>query len=502
MRSRALSYYDEEKGALDVSGEAPRERRVAANGDSRDSDSSGSSRRYRRLRPGPGLSREIVETHQRSRLQLAMIELVATDGYEALTVRALTKRARISSGTFYSHYRSTDDCLLATFDLICQRASQRLVEAGQNEPEPCRRLLAAVERLFQDLAAAPQAATFMLRAAPTVGPAFTSGLRNSAMRLGVALEFCMRSDDSPPLNPLLLEGIVAGLARIGRVLVPTAGEDEIREVAAESAEWITSLSVPLAQDAELSVAAVPAERGNGLPAPGLLRDGDWEGALGDERAMILAAVFRTARSGYHQLSVPRVCREAGVSRRDFNRHFDGLEDCFISALEERVTGALAASMRRQSASGTWSCTVCEALRKLCSAIEEDRDGARVLFVEMTAAGTRGVDSRDRLISQIAGTLRNIAPDGRGPSELAAEASTAAAWAIVRRRVQDPSSATTAALPVLALLMLAPAIGGPEALRATGIEIENAGAKYETNGGDKRQPVGNKKRTVEIEKPIL
>ncbi len=470
-----------------MSGEAPRERRVAAQGDSRDSDLSGPSRRYRRLRPGPGLSREIVEAHQRTRLQLAMVELVATDGFEALTVRGLAKRARISSGTFYSHYRSTDDCLLATFDLICQRASQRLVEAGQNEPEPRRRLDSAVGRLFQDMADAPQVAKFMLRAAPAVGPAFTSGLRNSAMRLGVALEFCIRSDDSPPLNSLLLEGIVAGLARIGRVWVPSAGEDEIRALAAEAAEWIMSLSVLLPQDVELPLAAAPTERENGLPAPGRLRNGDWEGALGDERAMILSAAFRTAKSGYHQLSVSRICREAGVSRRDFSRHFKDLEDCFSLALEERAAGAMAASVREGSASAPWSATVYGALRTLCSAIEDDGDSARVLFVEITAAGTQGIDSRDRLISEAARTLRSIAQKGEGPSEIAAEASSAAAWAILRRRVQDQSPATTATLPILALLMLAPAIGGPAALRASGIEIDDSTK-------DKRQAVAIRDKT--------
>jgi AcrR family transcriptional regulator len=410
-----------------------------------------------------------------------MIELVATDGYEALTIRGLAKRARISSGTFYSHYRSTDDCLLSTFDLICQCVSRRMVEVGQNEPEPRRRLDLAVNRLFQDMAAAPQAATFMLRAAPAVGPAFASGLRNSAMRLGVALEFCMRSDNSPPLHPLLLEGIVAGLARIGCVLVPTSEEDEIRELAAEAVEWVISLSALSARDVGF-LAGVSPEGRDALPVPGPLGDSGWEGALGDERAMILAAAFRTARSGYHQLSVPRVCREAGVSRREFNRHFRSLEDCFTSALEERAAGAIAASVRKRAAATTWSCTVYKALRVLCSAIEADRDGARVLFVEITAAGTEGIDCRDRLISQAARTLRTTAPEGRGPSELAAEASSAAAWVILRRVVQDQNSVTTAALTVLALLMLAPVIGGPAALRESGIETVDPKR-------DKKQAVG-------------
>jgi len=404
-----------------------------------------------------------------------MIELVATDGYEALTVRGLAKRARISSGTFYSHYRSADDCLLSTFDLVCQRASQRLAEAGQNEMEPRRRLRLAVDRLFRDIAAAPRVAAFMLRATPAAGPAFTGGIRNSAMRLGEALELCIRGDNSPPLHPLLLEGIVAGLARIGRVLVAAAGEDEVRALAAEAVEWIISVCVPSAQNADFLIAAAPPKPGKGISVAmtGRLRYDDWEGDLGDERAMILTAAFRIARSGYHQLSVPRICREAGVSRRTFSRYFEGVEDCFVSALEERATGVMAALVRSQPASATWSCTVFEALRRLCSAIKDDRESARALFIEISAAGTRGIESRDRLISQAADALRATASEGQGPSQFAAEASAAAAWAIVRRRVQNQSSTTTAALPVLARLLLAPAIGEPEALDGSGIGLRDS-----------------------------
>jgi len=385
-----------------------------------------------------------------------------------MTVRGLAKRARISSGTFYKYYSSADDCLLCTFDHICGIASRRLIEAGQKESEPRRRLALAVIRLFQDMAADPQAATFMLRAAPTVGPAFTTDLWNSAMQLGGALEFCIRGDDGPPLHPLLLEGLVAGLARIGGSMGPTAGEVEVREAAIEAVEWIMSLCMPAVPEAELPVVTVPPERGDGLPAPGRLRDDDWEGPLGDERAMILAAAFRIAKSGYHQLSIRRICQEAGVSRRDFNRHFESLEDAFIAALEERAARAIDASVGKHDASAAWSRTVCEALRTLCEAIEDDRDSARVIFIDITAAGTKGIDSNDRLISKVAHALRTTAPPDQCPSELAAEASTAAAWAILRRRVQDQAATTSAALPVLALLMF----GRGDRKRTAGDENES------------------------------
>ena len=409
-----------------------------------------------------------MEAHQRSRLQRAMIELVATDGFEALTVRSLTKRARVSSGTFYSHFRGTDDCLLSSFDLLCQRAAERFLEGGQDEPEPQRRLALAIDRLLQDTAASPQAATFMLRAAPAAGPAFTGRLRNSTMRLGVALELCLRSGDGPQLPPLLLEGIVAGLLQAGRVYLAADGEEETGGVAAEVADWIVSLSLS-AQDAGLLRAAVSPERNGRTPAPGP-QDWSWGEVPGDERAMISAAAFRIAKEGgYHQLTIPRICREAGIPRRRFDRHFSGTDDCFVSALEAQVTTVLAALPSNQPRA-RWSAAVYRKLGALCGAIEADPDSARVVLVETSAAGTAGIDSHDRQISQIAQVLRGGAPEAQKPTHVAAEASTAAALAILRRRASEKSSAATAhLLPLLALLALAPAIGAPAVLRAMGHE---------------------------------
>jgi AcrR family transcriptional regulator len=434
-------------------------------------DRSTSPASYPRLRPGPGLDREIVGAHQRSRIQRAMIEIVATDGYEAVTVRGLAKRARVSSGTFYRRYTSTDDCLLCTYDAICGRASRRMGEAGQRESEPRRRLAAAVTCLFEDMVEAPQVATFMLRAAHTVGPAFVCALSDSSMRLGAALEFCLKSDNGVNC-PLLLEGMVAGLARIGSGLGPAATPEEIERAATEAVKWAMGLLGPI-PNSGLPVCSDPDQR-DGAPAHGRLRKDDLERILGDERAMVLAAAFRIARRGYHQLSVPRICREAGVSRRNFNRYFETLEECFVTAVEEHAVRAVTASLRR-NASGSRSPALYAVLKALCEGIEEDRDSARVLFVDITAAGTLGMDSRDHLISEAARLLRTTRPDSdEDHSESAAEASAAAAWAILRRQVLDQVQPVAGSPPLLMLFLL-----GPRRDEKRTVEIRNIDRRWET-----------------------
>jgi AcrR family transcriptional regulator len=400
---------------------------------------------YRRLRPGPGLSRETVRADQRSRLQRALVELVAADGYQALTVRGLAKRARISNGAFYALYRSTDDCFASTYDAVCRRSADRLIEAAGDESDPGRRLTLAIDRLLRDMVDTPQVATFALRAAPAAGPEFTNALRSSSMHVGIALEYCLPSDVGPSLTPPLLEGIVGGLARIGRMRVPTMESDQIPAVAAEAAAWTIGVAAGSRREGEFSFATSP-DHGAGAPIRPRSGGEGWAGTHGDDRAMLLTAAFRIARSGYHQLSVPRVCREAGVSRRVFSRHFAGLEDCISSALESQVTRALAAWERKSPDSASWKGPIHRATELICGAIDGDIDRARLLLVETSAAGPRGVESRDHLITILARTLRATAPADQRPSDLEAEASTAAAWAILRPQVPARSTRRDPLLP--------------------------------------------------------
>lgn len=390
------------------------------------------SREYERLRPGPGRSREEVAADQRDRLQRALVELVAEYGYRSLTVRTLSRRARISSGAFYKHYRSTDECFLSTYDLVCRRVGERAAEAGLGGRDPQQRVTLAIERLLGDIATAPDVATFVLRAAPAAGPVFTGTLRGSALHIGRALEDCLRSEGEPSLPQPLLEGVAGGLARIGRLQQSSTPSDQLSAVAEGAAAWV--MGVCAAQEPLLRPGVRPPERYTGPSSAGGSAEDRWAASPGDDRVMILSAAFRVARRGYHHLTVPRICREAGVPRRNFSRHFAGLEDCFSTALELRVTGLLRTWRRNRTVPQTWKGSFQRAHDMLRSAIDGDIDGGRLLLIDIFAAGTQGIDRRDELITQIAQTVRDTAPPGHRPTGLEAEASTAAAWTILAVRL--------------------------------------------------------------------
>jgi AcrR family transcriptional regulator len=69
----------------------------------------------RRLRPGPKREpRAFVEHHQQDRILDGVATVVARDGFDGLTTRALSAASEISSKAFYQHFSSLDEAFAAT----------------------------------------------------------------------------------------------------------------------------------------------------------------------------------------------------------------------------------------------------------------------------------------------------------------------------------------------------------------------------------------------------
>ena len=120
------------------------------------------SARYPRLKPGPGRSAEDVAAHQRGRLQAALVELVAEQGYNAVTMAALVDRAGVSKRDFYKHFTSKENCFIATYDLIVERSVRKVLAATDGEDEWCERLRLGFLAFAGQIADSPEAAQLAL----------------------------------------------------------------------------------------------------------------------------------------------------------------------------------------------------------------------------------------------------------------------------------------------------------------------------------------------------
>lgn len=134
------------------------------------------------LKPLPhgrhGLSREEVEASQRYRLAKAMADAMAEKGYARTTVADIISRARVSRETFYTLFRSKEDCFMHAFEEayrhVFDAAANRLAGGGQGLVRvDARELLDQVLRDYLEvLTAEPQTArVFLIEVYAAGGPA-------------------------------------------------------------------------------------------------------------------------------------------------------------------------------------------------------------------------------------------------------------------------------------------------------------------------------------------
>jgi len=105
-----------------------------------------------------GLPRSFVARNQRLRIVAAMLRVLPEHGYAELTIGNLTREAGVSRASFYSQFKSKEECFLATYDIaaewLCERV-EAAVTTGEGWPESVR---AGVREAMRLLAANPDVA--------------------------------------------------------------------------------------------------------------------------------------------------------------------------------------------------------------------------------------------------------------------------------------------------------------------------------------------------------
>ena len=397
-----------------------------------------------------------------------MIEVVGEGGYEAVSVRRVSRLAGVSTGTFYDHFEGKEECFLRTYELVVQRAAGKIVAAQSGEPNWQERMRCAFDAFACEIEAKPQAARLALVEALAAGPAALEGMRcTESLFEAMIAESFSRDPDGARMPSLLIKGIVAGVGSVARGRLLAGREQDLPVLSGELLRWALSFgkkaavelgeldrrSASVSAAAEFDIAAT--SRGVEKCAPG------------DDRDLILSAVAKLAVAvDYSQLTVPRIRVAAGVPRRSFDTQFEGVEDCFLATVELHTGRALANAARYALTAESWAGGVYRGVTALCLDAACDPILARLAFGD-ASVGPSGMRRREAAAASIADRFRASAPDNAlGLTTTSAEASIGAIWGVVNhyikcgRAQQLPLIAT-----VLSFLALAPVIGGPAALDA-------------------------------------
>jgi len=417
-----------------------------------------------KLSPGPGLPSRQVAVHQLARIHKATIEIAAEQGYRALKVRDIVRKAGVSTRAYYEHFSSKEDCFLQTYDLISRRATRRILAAAAGEPDWRERPLLILKEFVRGLENEPASARVaLIEAYVAGGTSLEQAWRAERIFEGMLAESLARAPRGMVVPPLVVEGMVAGIAGVARNRLLANRVAELSDVGDALVEW--TLSYPHRAAAELvnvdsqTVALEP------LAATEISSDDEPLPTAGD-RARILDAVAKIAVTvPYSRLTAPRICSAARVSRRKFNAHFDGVEDCYLAALELRAGEAMARAARARSAAGSWAGGVYRAIAALCAHLAHDEFLAKVCLAGDLPPGPEGIRSRQHLSAAITTLLSDGAPRTVQSSPLTSEAVAGALWSLFHRHILRAWSERRQISATLTYMALAPAIGAADAIAA-------------------------------------
>jgi AcrR family transcriptional regulator len=402
---------------------------------------------FKKLKPGPGLSREAVAADQCLRLRTALCDLTAESGYDTVTVRALIRRASVSTSTFYKHFGGVEECFAAIVGMTIRGLVAQVRDGRRPGEDTLIGLRAAVRYLMESMAREPQVARAVFVEAFAAGPRVRGEVDAALGEFEALLAAALALAPRPAVGTRhLAVGLVAGVVRIVRKTTLTGRAEELPALADELTDWMLAV-------AHEEVVGFRAQRSRSAPAAGdhhLARLGaappSREAVADASHRAVMATARLAAESGLAGLTSARIRKDAGLSRSEFDRHFKGVEDCFLDAVESISELAANAAELAAAGTGSWERRIYKTMTALCTLAAADQALSRLVLLDITAPGRTGLLRREELIGRCATHIRAGAPPDKRPSEVVVDASISAIWRIAETEV---AAGRTAQLPRVA-----------------------------------------------------
>ncbi len=172
----------------------------------------------------------------RARICQAMAEVVAKQGYAAVTVSDVVRAAHVSRRTFYEQFEDKEDCFVETYRTGCENGIAQVDGAlrALEDPDWRTRLWVSLETYVSILAAEPQFAKVLLIDVLGAGP---RALEMRERILGVYVEHYRglrerahsEDPDLPDVPDQFLRGLVGGIAELVQQALLESPTDGVAE---------------------------------------------------------------------------------------------------------------------------------------------------------------------------------------------------------------------------------------------------------------------------------
>jgi AcrR family transcriptional regulator len=189
-----------------------------------------------KLPAGPhGLDPALVTRVQRERVLQAMTSVTAEVGYQAVTIRKVLDRARISKITFYELFDGKEQCFVAAYDDAIAQVFARVERACEAERRASaeQRLGAAIDALLDFLAEEPDVARLCVLEALAAGPAGRERRAATMDRFAAMMESLLaEARPDRDLGPIAARALIGGAEEVIYGAIER-GETDLSRLAAE-----------------------------------------------------------------------------------------------------------------------------------------------------------------------------------------------------------------------------------------------------------------------------
>lgn len=391
-----------------------------------------------------------------------MVELVDECGYEGVAVRPLVGLAGISTRSFYKLFPTAEECFASTYESLMRQSLHRAYAAQSGSGDREAAVRASIRAIVEDVAGNRKAARLVLVEAFAGGPGMQLRMRGAIAGFeGLLADTFADAPEKFTPSRHIIRGIAGGVMRVVRARLLAGRDAQSREIADQLGDWVLSLLWERSAGPELTDLP-PFEGIAGVDDDGIGEDRATEpsASLGDETGRLFAAAARLElASGFSELTIPRIRTAAGVSRRSFDARFADVGECFLGAIEATTASAVAHAARNTLPAGSWEGDVYLGIQSLCAEVAGSQSLSRLAFLDIFAPGRTGLQRRERLVSLGATRLGSDPSPDRRLGDIAAEASSGAAWRIAHADVSAGRAKRAHQLaPVLTYVALAASIG--------------------------------------------
>jgi AcrR family transcriptional regulator len=377
-----------------------------------------------------------------------MVASVSERGYAATRLSDLVELSGVARKSFYVLFANKEQCFVEAVQTLLAAVIRTTTSPTGSWEEQVRGSAAAFAEL---VVAHPAAARVCLTETYVVGQAALTPVEEAAARFEAhALSRAQEAGLEGKDLPAMIGAHVGALMEIARERLRLGRESELPKLIDDFADLALQYQPP---PQPLRLASRPP-----TPAPETLD------AHGHVERVLRAFAAVVVERGYAATTIELVLKRASMSPTTFYANFASREEVLFAAIESAGLQLLAAILPSFHRNPAWTHGVRAAFGEFFNFLASRPALARLLLVEVYAAGPTALERREEALRPLEVLLAERRPRSVKLAPVALEAIAGGVYQLAYRQVREAGTESLPDLaPLCTYLTLAPLIGAEEAM---------------------------------------